>query len=285
MGMRPLGFTYADILNCYVTTTHLKQESRLYLLFLILFTFLIALTGFLVTPSAQCPANEERFSSSGVILSPGFPSNYPNSQTCSWLLRMIPGTVCILSVCLSMGLHMCVGIILWLKTYHLHLDATKETDLFTARTKIWNLTHSLSEMTLKLCVIYLTLTCFILEPDRPLCLHLVFQPKYAYICIQLCMCLCICYTLCVACYSTFALGSKWLLPPPQVTPSISMWRCSTARSSLMNWRFLMVNNPFLHLLHLHTHAYSDPALIYVFLFKIPTVPLIRYIILNSHLGC
>ncbi|XP_047218456.1 CUB and sushi domain-containing protein 1-like [Girardinichthys multiradiatus] len=40
---------------------------------------------------AQCPANEERFSSSGVILSPGFPGNYPNSQTCSWLLQMIPG--------------------------------------------------------------------------------------------------------------------------------------------------------------------------------------------------
>uniref|UniRef100_A0A8C6KRM5 CUB and Sushi multiple domains 1 n=1 Tax=Nothobranchius furzeri TaxID=105023 RepID=A0A8C6KRM5_NOTFU len=39
----------------------------------------------------KCPANEERFSSSGVILSPGFPGNYPNSQTCSWLLRMIPG--------------------------------------------------------------------------------------------------------------------------------------------------------------------------------------------------
>ncbi|CAG5854549.1 unnamed protein product [Menidia menidia] len=40
---------------------------------------------------AQCPANEERLSSSGVILSPGFPGNYPNSQTCSWLLRMIQG--------------------------------------------------------------------------------------------------------------------------------------------------------------------------------------------------
>nr|XP_043886771.1 CUB and sushi domain-containing protein 1-like [Solea senegalensis] len=40
---------------------------------------------------AQCPANEERSSSSGVILSPGFPSNYPNSQTCSWLLRMVAG--------------------------------------------------------------------------------------------------------------------------------------------------------------------------------------------------
>lgn len=46
-----------------------------------------------VTVTAQCPANEERFSSSGVILSPGFPGNYPNSQTCSWLLRMIPGTL------------------------------------------------------------------------------------------------------------------------------------------------------------------------------------------------
>uniref|UniRef100_A0A3Q3JM08 CUB and Sushi multiple domains 1 n=1 Tax=Monopterus albus TaxID=43700 RepID=A0A3Q3JM08_MONAL len=43
------------------------------------------------TCQAQCPANEERTSSSGVILSPGFPSNYPNSQTCSWLLRMLPG--------------------------------------------------------------------------------------------------------------------------------------------------------------------------------------------------
>lgn len=37
-------------------------------------------------------------------------------------------------------------------------------------------------MLLKLCVIYLTLTCFILEPDRPLSLHLVFQPKYACVC-------------------------------------------------------------------------------------------------------
>ena len=51
-----------------------------------------------VTPPAQCPANEERSSSSGVILSPGFPSNYPNSQTCSWLLRMVPGTVCVRGV-------------------------------------------------------------------------------------------------------------------------------------------------------------------------------------------
>ncbi|XP_046885306.1 CUB and sushi domain-containing protein 1-like [Hypomesus transpacificus] len=42
------------------------------------------------TCEAQCPANEERSWSSGVILSPGFPKNYPNSQTCSWLLRVLP---------------------------------------------------------------------------------------------------------------------------------------------------------------------------------------------------
>ncbi|CAL8403736.1 unnamed protein product, partial [Boreogadus saida] len=43
------------------------------------------------TCQALCPANEDRSASSGVILSPGYPSNYPNSQTCSWLLRMLPG--------------------------------------------------------------------------------------------------------------------------------------------------------------------------------------------------
>uniref|UniRef100_A0AAQ4Q019 CUB and Sushi multiple domains 1 n=1 Tax=Gasterosteus aculeatus aculeatus TaxID=481459 RepID=A0AAQ4Q019_GASAC len=46
------------------------------------------------TCQAQCPANEERPLSSGVILSPGFPSNYPNSQTCSWLLHILPGKSC-----------------------------------------------------------------------------------------------------------------------------------------------------------------------------------------------
>ncbi|XP_019903180.2 CUB and sushi domain-containing protein 1 isoform X3 [Esox lucius] len=40
------------------------------------------------TCEAQCPANEERTSSSGVILSPGFPKNYPNSQTCSWIIKV-----------------------------------------------------------------------------------------------------------------------------------------------------------------------------------------------------
>lgn len=39
---------------------------------------------------AQCPANEERSASSGMILSPGFPQNYPNSQTCSWIIKVQP---------------------------------------------------------------------------------------------------------------------------------------------------------------------------------------------------
>ncbi|XP_066880479.1 CUB and sushi domain-containing protein 1-like, partial [Kogia breviceps] len=39
---------------------------------------------------AQCPANEVRTESSGVILSPGYPGNYFNSQTCSWSIRVEP---------------------------------------------------------------------------------------------------------------------------------------------------------------------------------------------------
>ncbi|XP_067840108.1 CUB and sushi domain-containing protein 1-like [Heptranchias perlo] len=39
---------------------------------------------------AQCPVNEIRRSSSGVILSPGYPENYPNFQTCSWTIRVEP---------------------------------------------------------------------------------------------------------------------------------------------------------------------------------------------------
>ncbi|KAG7257649.1 hypothetical protein CRUP_024968, partial [Coryphaenoides rupestris] len=46
------------------------------------------------TCQALCPANEDRSASSGVILSPGYPSNYPNSQTCSWLLRMLAAAYC-----------------------------------------------------------------------------------------------------------------------------------------------------------------------------------------------
>ncbi|XP_010191745.1 PREDICTED: CUB and sushi domain-containing protein 1-like, partial [Mesitornis unicolor] len=40
---------------------------------------------------AQCPANEIRTESSGVILSPGYPGTYPNSQTCSWTIKVDPG--------------------------------------------------------------------------------------------------------------------------------------------------------------------------------------------------
>ncbi|XP_073531495.1 CUB and sushi domain-containing protein 1 isoform X2 [Phyllobates terribilis] len=47
--------------------------------------------GSLPTCEAQCPANEIRQESSGVILSPGYPENYPNSQTCSWSIKVDPG--------------------------------------------------------------------------------------------------------------------------------------------------------------------------------------------------
>ncbi|XP_054992155.1 CUB and sushi domain-containing protein 1 isoform X1 [Sorex araneus] len=46
--------------------------------------------GPLPTCEAQCPANEVRTDSSGVILSPGYPGNYFNSQTCSWSIRVEP---------------------------------------------------------------------------------------------------------------------------------------------------------------------------------------------------
>ncbi|XP_075718053.1 CUB and sushi domain-containing protein 1 [Rhinoderma darwinii] len=47
--------------------------------------------GSLPTCEAQCPANEIRLESSGVILSPGYPENYPNSQTCSWSIKVEQG--------------------------------------------------------------------------------------------------------------------------------------------------------------------------------------------------
>ncbi|KAM5312551.1 CUB and sushi domain-containing protein 1 [Glossophaga mutica] len=42
------------------------------------------------TCEAQCPASEVRTESSGVILSPGYPGNYFNSQTCSWTIKVEP---------------------------------------------------------------------------------------------------------------------------------------------------------------------------------------------------
>ncbi|MGH0144612.1 UNVERIFIED_CONTAM: hypothetical protein FKN15_003784 [Acipenser sinensis] len=44
--------------------------------------------GTLPSCEAQCPANEVRTESSGVILSPGYPGLYPNSQTCSWMVKV-----------------------------------------------------------------------------------------------------------------------------------------------------------------------------------------------------
>lgn len=41
--------------------------------------------------TVQCPAHEVRFDSTGVILSPGYPDNYPNLQMCSWLINVEKG--------------------------------------------------------------------------------------------------------------------------------------------------------------------------------------------------
>lgn len=54
--------------------------------FIAIFIFL-----FIVSFLAQCPANEIRTESSGVILSPGYPGTYPNSQTCSWTIKVDTG--------------------------------------------------------------------------------------------------------------------------------------------------------------------------------------------------
>ncbi|XP_067863040.1 CUB and sushi domain-containing protein 2 [Heptranchias perlo] len=40
---------------------------------------------------AHCPVNEIHTDSSGVILSQGFPGNYPHLQTCSWIIKVDPG--------------------------------------------------------------------------------------------------------------------------------------------------------------------------------------------------
>lgn len=64
--------------------------SFLFLLYLILLgQWLTLLLVYLFT--VQCPAHEVRFDSTGVILSPGFPENYPNLQMCSWLINVEKG--------------------------------------------------------------------------------------------------------------------------------------------------------------------------------------------------
>ena len=39
----------------------------------------------------QCPAQDVRYDSSGVILSPGYPDSYPNLQMCSWSVTLEKG--------------------------------------------------------------------------------------------------------------------------------------------------------------------------------------------------
>uniref|UniRef100_A0A8C4QEE5 CUB and Sushi multiple domains 3 n=1 Tax=Eptatretus burgeri TaxID=7764 RepID=A0A8C4QEE5_EPTBU len=46
-----------------------------------------------IYPLTLCPSHEVRTTSSGVLLSPAYPSSYPNLQTCSWLLRVARGFV------------------------------------------------------------------------------------------------------------------------------------------------------------------------------------------------
>ncbi|XP_078449693.1 CUB and sushi domain-containing protein 3 isoform X2 [Lampetra fluviatilis] len=50
------------------------------------------------TCQALCSTNEIRRESSGVILSPGYPSNYPNLQTCGWMLSVEKGYTIMLYV-------------------------------------------------------------------------------------------------------------------------------------------------------------------------------------------
>lgn len=149
------------------------------------------------TPPAQCPANEERSSSSGVILSPGFPSNYPNSQTCSWLLHMVPGTECVKRV-----QPVCVGL-------------------------------CVSEQNSSVCVcvcmyIHICINCVCLFYTVKDCLQCMLMQvyvsvKYAemYEYFPACVCVCVVYTLyCVL--QLFRLGFIWCYLVSQVTPSIYM---------------------------------------------------------------
>jgi len=66
-------------------------KETVYFIALLIDLILIILLALVVSFLAQCPANEIRTESSGVILSPGYPGTYPNSQTCSWTIKVDPG--------------------------------------------------------------------------------------------------------------------------------------------------------------------------------------------------
>lgn len=70
--------------------------SCLFYFALVLFLSVSLSNSPLASPSlslsaVQCPAHEVRFDSTGVILSPGYPDNYPNLQMCSWLINVEKG--------------------------------------------------------------------------------------------------------------------------------------------------------------------------------------------------
>lgn len=58
-----------------------------------------------------------------------------------------------------------------------------------------------------------------------------------FVCIRACSC----DTYKFSCYRFIEFATKLFFLDFQVTPSIFMWRCSTVRSNLTNWRFLMVH--------------------------------------------
>uniref|UniRef100_A0A3P8W7T0 CUB and Sushi multiple domains 1 n=1 Tax=Cynoglossus semilaevis TaxID=244447 RepID=A0A3P8W7T0_CYNSE len=110
---------------------------------------------------AQCPANEERSSSSGVILSPGFPSNYPNSQTCSWLLRMVP---------VFLNIYICIYVNVYTHTVHpllVALSGNHSSQLnFTSKTNQlylrWSTDHATNKRGFK--IRYSAAYCSINDP-------------------------------------------------------------------------------------------------------------------------
>lgn len=78
------GFLFAPSLSPSLFLSLLTSSSSFFFS-LPLFTSLFSLS------TVQCPAHEVRFDSTGVILSPGYPDNYPNLQMCSWLINVEKG--------------------------------------------------------------------------------------------------------------------------------------------------------------------------------------------------
>lgn len=86
--MPPLGFhlPFSFTLRPFFPSIFLCSSSSVSLLFS---NYASLLSCFFLP--VQCPAHEVRFDSTGVILSPGYPDNYPNLQMCSWLINVEKG--------------------------------------------------------------------------------------------------------------------------------------------------------------------------------------------------